>query len=100
MASSVAQQATDAASGPMESRLKAKGRAPCVGTRRAVGLNPASPQKADGMRTEPPVSVPIAATDIWSATATPAPEEEPPGIRPVARSQGLNPKRTRLNAST
>jgi hypothetical protein len=41
------------------------------------------------MRTEPPVSVPIAATAIASATLTAAPDDEPPGIRPVARSYGL-----------
>src|SRR5690606_13727269 len=89
MASRVAQHATEAARGPMESRLKDSGNAPACGTRRAVGLKPTRPQNAEGIRTEPPVSVPMAATDIRSATETPAPEDDPPGIRPVARSQGL-----------
>src|SRR5690606_16388259 len=89
MASSVAQQDTEAANGPMESRLKDSGRAPWPGTRRAVGLNPASPQNADGMRTEPPVSVPMAAPDMPSAPEPPAPHGEPRGVRPAARSEGL-----------
>ena len=60
-----------------------------IATRRAVGLKPASPHNAAGMRTEPPVSEPIAATAMPSVTGTAAPDEEPPGMRPVARSQGL-----------
>src|SRR3546814_9333136 len=85
----MAQHVTDAANGPTESRLAASGRAPSFGIRSAVGLKPVKLQKAEGIRTEPPVSVPIAATHIRSATATPAPADEPPGMRPVARSQGL-----------
>src|SRR3546814_3153314 len=76
MLSSKAQHDTEAARGPMESRLKDSGKAPVCETRLAVGLKPVSPQKADGIRTDPPVSVPMAATAIWSATDTPAPEEE------------------------
>src|ERR1041385_6536825 len=45
------------------------------------------PHKAAGMRHEPPVSVPIAISHIWSAAATAAPEDEPPGTR--ERSAGL-----------
>jgi hypothetical protein len=41
------------------------------------------------MRIEPRVSVPSAMTHMPSACATPAPEDEPPGTRPVARSQGF-----------
>ncbi len=33
------------------------------------------------MRTEPPVSVPMAMSEVPSAAETPAPEEEPPGTR-------------------
>ncbi len=51
------------------------------------GLNPAIPQKADGMRTDPPVSVPRASGTIPAATATALPLLEPPAIR--ARSCGL-----------
>ena len=60
-----------------------------IGTRRAVGLKPVRPHSAEGMRTEPPVSVPIAAAAMPSVTEIAAPEEDPPGMRPVARSQGL-----------
>ena len=45
------------------------------------------PQSAAGMRIEPPVSVPMAISHMPSATATPPPEDEPPGTR--ARSAGL-----------
>ncbi|CPP50460.1 Uncharacterised protein [Bordetella pertussis] len=41
------------------------------------------------MRTDPPVSEPMAPLAMPSVTETAAPEEEPPGMRPVARSQGL-----------
>ena len=47
------------------------------------------PQSAAGMRQEPPVSLPSATTAMPSATATPEPEELPPGMRLAARSQGL-----------
>lgn len=55
--------------------------APCA------GLNPATPQNADGMRTDPPVSVPRASGTIPAATATALPLLDPPDIR--SRSCGL-----------
>src|SRR5258705_7140969 len=82
----VAQQATVGASGPTESRVVDRGNAPSRGTRAAVGLKPATPHRAAGMRTEPPVSVPSANAAIPSETETAAPEEEPPGILPDPRS--------------
>jgi hypothetical protein len=48
------------------------------------------PQKAAGMRQDPPVSVPSPAAAIPSATATAVPDELPPGMRREARSQGLD----------
>ena len=66
-----------------------KGSAPWVGTRRAVGLKPTMPHRAAGMRIDPPVSEPIAATHIPVATETAAPDEEPPGIRAAPASAGL-----------
>ena len=39
------------------------------------------PLKAAGMRTEPPVSVPMATGTSPAATATAEPDEEPPGMR-------------------
>jgi hypothetical protein len=45
------------------------------------------PQKADGIRTEPPVPDPTATAAMPSETETAAPEDEPPGTcRLVARS--------------
>ena len=91
MASSVAQQRTLGASGPMESRLADSGSTPSMLTRRAVGLKPVSPHSAEGMRTEPPVSEPMAAMAMPSVTEMAAPEDEPPGMRPpsASRCQGL-----------
>ncbi|MNT21587.1 hypothetical protein D3C72_1569300 [compost metagenome] len=57
------------------------GNAPVSGTRRAVGLKPVMPHSAAGMRMEPPVSLPSAATASPSATETAAPDDEPPGMR-------------------
>ncbi|MEZ5412267.1 MAG: hypothetical protein R2761_29815 [Acidimicrobiales bacterium] len=52
-----------------------------------LGLWPHTPLKADGIRTEPPMSVPISKLVSPAATAAAAPPDEPPGVR--ARSQGL-----------
>ena len=65
----------------MESRLGESGKAPSSGTRRAVGLNPTTPLRAAGMRAEPPVSLPMEISLVPSATETPAPDDEPPGMR-------------------
>ena len=73
-ASAIAQQATLLANGPIELRVVESGGAPSRGTRFCVGLNPTMPQSAAGMRTEPPVSVPIATTAAPSATETAAPD--------------------------
>ena len=42
------------------------------------------PQKLAGMRTDPPVSVPIAKSTRPPATAAADPLDEPPGTRPGA----------------
>eukprot|EP00962_Isochrysis_galbana_P000340 scaffold100_cov122-Isochrysis_galbana.AAC.3 len=84
------QQATELARGPTESRVYDSGKQPSRGTRRCVGLNPVTPQRADGMRTEPRVSDPRPMAQQPSATETAAPAEEPPGTRPPpARSYGF-----------
>ena len=44
-----------------------------------------TPLKAAGMRTEPPVSVPIATGARPRATATAEPDDEPPGTLAVPR---------------
>ena len=71
----------------MESSVVLRGNAPSVGTRWRLGLKPTMPHSPAGMRTEPPVSVPIAISHMPSAAVTAAPDEEPPGSR--ARSLGL-----------
>src|SRR5476651_2038791 len=48
------------------------------------------PHKAAGMRTEPPVSLPIAAGASAAATATPEPLLDPPGERGMPGSQGFH----------
>ncbi len=85
----MAQHATEGAMQPTESRLVDSGSTPSRGIRLAVGLKPTVPVRAAGMRQEPPVSVPNPAIAMPSVTETAAPDEEPPGMRPVARSKGL-----------
>src|SRR2546423_14848645 len=87
IASAIAQQAMLLASGPIESSVVDSGVAPAREMRCCVGLKPAIPHSAAGMRPEPPVSVPIAMTALPSPTDTAAPDEEPPGIS--RRSYGL-----------
>ena len=80
-ASAIAQQATLLARGPIESRVVDSGITPSRGMRLWVGLKPTRPHSAAGMRTEPPVSLPIATIACASPTDTAAPDDEPPGIR-------------------
>ena len=49
---------TSVAIGPTVSRLGARGHTPLGEIRPCVVFNPTVPQKADGIRTDPPVSVP------------------------------------------
>src|SRR5580704_438187 len=56
-------------------------------TRPYVGFRPTMPLPADGVRTEPPVSVPMAANNDRAATAAPDPALEPPGYE--SSCQGL-----------
>src|SRR6267154_6402257 len=58
-----------------------------AGTLPNVAFRPTNPLKLDGMRTEPPPSVPMASGPSPAATAAPAPPEEPPGVR--SRFHGL-----------
>src|SRR5579863_8486325 len=57
------------------------------GTRPIDGRKPATLQKAAGLRSEPPLSVPVATGTSPHARATAAPPEEPPQV--FVRSQGL-----------
>src|SRR5215468_1640792 len=58
-----------------------------LGTRPYVAFRPTRPLKLEGMRTEPPPSVPMAIGPSPAATAAPAPPDDPPGVRSVF--QGL-----------
>ena len=79
--STSAQHATETPIGPNESSELESGTPPCIGMRLAVGLKPVRPHSADGMRIEPPVSVPSATAAMPSATDAAAPDDEPPAIR-------------------
>ena len=67
--------------GPGVSSECESGSTPAALTCPMVTLRPASPHQAQGMRTEPPVSVPIAHGTRRAATETPEPLLEPPGAR-------------------
>ena len=82
-----AHSATVRAIGPAWSKLGASGKTPSIGTRPCVGLKPTIPQHAAGMRIEPPVSVPSAASHRPAASAAAEPPLEPPGMR--SGSSGL-----------
>ena len=58
-----------------------------------VGLIPTMPFVCAGLMIEPSVSVPIAATHKFAATAAPEPEEEPLGERSNAYGLRVNPPR-------
>jgi hypothetical protein len=50
------------------------------GTRPIDGLKPTTLQNAAGLRSEPPVSEPLATGAIPQASATAAPPEDPPQV--------------------
>ena len=54
----VTRPATSRAIGPTVSKLGASGHTPASGMRPHVVFRPAVPQHAEGMRTDPPVSLP------------------------------------------
>jgi hypothetical protein len=49
------------------------------GTRPYGGLNPTTPQNDAGMRTDPPMSEPVASVVLPAASAAPEPPDDPPG---------------------
>ena len=82
--SSAAQSATVRAIGPAWSRLGASGMMPAIGIRPWVGLIVLVPQHAEGIRSEPHVSLPSAAGVMCAASAAALPPLEPPTIRSSA----------------
>ncbi len=79
-----AQSARLRAIGPAWSRLTASGTTPASETSPRVGLIADVPERADGMRSEPAVSVPVAAGTIRAASAAAEPPLEPPAERSSA----------------
>ena len=71
------------------SSVRESGNTPCLSIRPSLVLNPTMPQKLAGARIEPPVSLPIAQGARPPATATAAPDEDPPATRGVAGSRGF-----------
>src|SRR5258707_5703186 len=57
-----------------------------------AGLKPTTPHRAEGMRIEPPVSLPIAQSHMPLATATAEPPDEPPATRLVSCGLRTAPK--------
>src|SRR5262245_6566703 len=88
-ASARAAVATSRARTPTVSRAGLSGWTPFRLTRPRPGFRPTTPQVAAGIRTEPPVSLPSAASQRPAATATAEPEDEPPGARWTLLSQGF-----------
>ena len=88
-ASVMAQSSTQRASGPGVSSVGLSGITPWALMRPMVVFRPVIPHQDAGIRTEPPVSVPMANGTMRDATATADPEDEPPGVRATAMSQGL-----------
>ena len=71
--------------GPTWSKQGASGKQPSIGTSPWLGLNPAVPQAYDGMRIEPPVSVPMLIAASPAASAAALPPEDPPATWPGRR---------------
>ena len=85
--SSSAASATVRASGPLTPRPDRSGTSGPSETRPRVGLIPNRPHTLDGMRMEPPPSLPWAAGARPAATAAAAPPLDPPADRD--RSHGV-----------
>src|SRR3546814_5168937 len=64
--------------GPILAGDGVKGIQPWTGTRPKVGRKPVTPQRSDGLRIEPRLSVPIAKLQSAAATADAAPALDPP----------------------
>src|SRR6185295_9675310 len=63
------------------------------GTRPKEALYPYTPHQAEGMRIEPPPSVPSARGTSPSATAAALPPEEPPGFLRVSNGFRVGPNK-------
>jgi hypothetical protein len=77
--------------GPILSSVQESAIAPWRLTRPYVGRSPVTPQKFEGQRIEPQVSVPIANGTSPPAIAAPLPEDEPPAQRPGSHGLRIGP---------
>ena len=68
--------------GPAWSKTGTSGKQPSIGTSPWLGLKPAVPHAKDGMRIEPPVSVPMLSAASPADSAAALPPEEPPAMWP------------------
>lgn len=64
---------------------------PLMETRPDVGLRPYRPLKAQGMRMEPPMSVPSDRGEQRLASRAPSPPELPPGVRALSHGLSVRP---------
>ena len=76
-----ARSRTDAAIGPVTEIVGQPRKPGSLGTRPKVGFIPYAPQNADGMRIDPPPSVPTANVTMPLATEAAAPPLDPPLVR-------------------
>lgn len=87
------------AMGPAVSRTELRGTIPVRETSPTVGRSPANALYADGMRTDPPVSVPIATMPKLAATAAAEPPDDPPVANAVLYGLRAKPDTTELTLS-
>src|SRR5262245_32266662 len=85
--STIAQSSTLLHIGPSLSSVQPAAITPWRLTRPNVGRSPMTPQRIDGERIEPPVSLPIANPTRPAAVAAPEPADDP--LDPSAGSHGL-----------
>src|SRR5438874_13206631 len=76
----MAMSPTVAAIGPAVSRVWEIGAMPCCEYRPSVGRNDAQPLSAQGILTDPPVSVPSPAVTMRAPITAPVPDGEPPAL--------------------
>src|SRR4051794_17039961 len=77
--------------GPTQLSVPWHGSSPLPLTRPVVGLSPTTPQKDEGVRIEPPPSVPSDAYESPDETADADPLEEPPHVRPSPQGLTASP---------
>ena len=77
--------------GPVTDRVGQPRKPGSFGTSPNVGLSPYVPQNADGMRIDPPPSVPTASGTIPAATEAAAPPLDPPLVRSGRAGCGSSP---------